>query len=263
MPSPYTPEQVAFAAHAWTMRAEEERRSAAVFSDLLGLVADAETSLDIVRDVHGVVGDEIRHADLCARMASALGARAPVSRPLPRIGWRVATVEERRLAALEIVLVEGALGETISSALFAAGRRAAQEPLARDALARILRDEAIHAYRFWELLDALRLARDAEHLHDVASRALGAIEQLQMVPALRRLARGEPFDPAWGALGVLAPEARVDAFYGAVERRIVPSLNARGIGGDSAWANRYHLAPTRSKTTLTVSNMIERSKSTE
>jgi hypothetical protein len=238
--TPYTRDQIAFAARAWTMRAEEERQSAAVFSDLLGLVADSDVPLALVRRVHRIVGDEIRHARDCARMAAALGAPVPVSRLLPRAAETPVAPEARRLCAVQIALVEGAIGETISAALFAAGRRGAVQPSARLALGRILRDEALHARRFWELLDELRLDRDAERLRAVASRALGLIEQVQIVPALRRLERGEPFEPAWAELGVLPPEARVDAFYGALEKRVLPALSARGLDGAGAWAARYH-----------------------
>jgi hypothetical protein len=131
------------------------------------------------------------------------------------------------------------MGETISAALFTAGRRAAEEPQAREALAEILRDEAMHARRFWGLLDALRAPHDGDHLHAVASRALGVIERTQIVPALQRLVKDAPFDAAWAALGVLPPEARVEAFYGAVEKRVVPELDARGLDGTRAWNTRY------------------------
>jgi hypothetical protein len=237
--SAYTRAQVAFAARAWTMRSEEERRSAAVFADLLALLADGDAPLEVLREVHVIVGDEIRHADLCARMAESLGAPTPTSSPLARSSPVPTVREERRVRALEIALVEGAIGETISSALFGAGRRAAEEPRTRGALSEILRDEVRHAARYWNLLDGLRLPRDAEHLHAVAARALGAIERTQMVPVFNRLASGKPFDPAWGALGVIPPEARVDAFYRAVENRVLPQLTARGLDGQRAWAIRY------------------------
>jgi hypothetical protein len=239
MPERYTAQQIAFAGAAWTMRAEEERRSAAVFSDLLSLIADAEASLVVVHEVHAMVGDELFHAALCAERASALGAPRPASAPLPRKAALPLAPEERRSRALEIVLVEGAMGETISSALFAAGRRAAEEAAARAALTRILKDEAMHARRFWRLLDALRGPGDEGRLHAVATRALGLIERTQIVPVLKRLERSAPFDPAWAALGVLPPEARVEAFYGAIERRVVPELDARGLHGTRAWEARY------------------------
>ena len=59
------------------------------------------------------------------------------------------------------------------------------------------------------------------------------------LPALRRLEAGEPFDPAFAALGVLAPDARVDAFYAAVEHLVVPRLTALGLDGARAWSERY------------------------
>ena len=46
-----------------------------------------------------------------------------------------------------------------------------------------------------------------------ATNGFAAFERQVAVPALRRLDAGEPFDPAFAALGVLAPEARVEAFY--------------------------------------------------
>jgi hypothetical protein len=58
-------------------------------------------------------------------------------------------------------------------------------------------------------------------------------------PALRRLHAGERFDPALGALGVLSPEARVEAFYTAVERLVVPRLTRLGLDGAAAWNDRY------------------------
>jgi hypothetical protein len=229
-------------ATAWTLRSEEERRSAAVFSDLLGLLADGDVSLDVVREVHGIVGDEILHARMCADMARALGAPPPCSRVLPRVGPEPVTAEERRWRALEIVLVEGAVGETISSALFAAGRRLTEEPRARAVLSRILEDEARHARCFWGLLDRLLSPPDCEHLAGFVRAALGAIEQMQVVPSLASLARGDVFDPGWSALGVLSPEARVEAFYRAIEKRVLPALTQRGLDGAGAWADRYGCA---------------------
>lgn len=228
---------------AWTLRSEEERRSAAVFSDLLALLTDGDAPLGVMEEVHAIVGDELRHARMCAEMAHALGAPPPRSRLLPRVGPEPITAAERRMRALEIVLIEGAIGETISSALFAAGRRSTDEPRARSTLSRILEDEARHARCFWELLDRLISPGDAERLVAVVTESLGAIEQMQVVPSLESLARGDPFDPGWASLGVLSPAARVDAFYGAMERRVLPALTARGLDGEDAWASRYGMHP--------------------
>jgi len=76
-----------------------------------------------------------------------------------------------------------------------------------------------------------------------AARALGAFEQQSAAPALRRLERGEPFDPAHAALGVLAPETRVESFYASVEEMVLPRLTRLGLDAAKAWAERYRPTP--------------------
>ena len=243
MPPPsldsFDAEQVAFAARAWTMKGEQEHRSAAVFAEAVSLLLFIGAPLDLVSAFSRVVSDEVLHTELCVRMAAALGAAPPAPRPLETGPVDAAG---RRMRALRIVLVEGAIGETISSALFTTGRRIAEEPSIRAALSRILRDEVVHAKVSWEALAALvpGLA-EAEQaaLHEELRCALGAIEQDQMVPVLKRLERGDPFDGAWAALGVLPPELRVEAFYGALEKRVLPSLTKLGLDGAAAWNDRY------------------------
>ena len=53
-----------------------------------------------------------------------------------------------------------------------------------------------------------------------------------------RLEAGTPFDPAHAALAC-STEARVDAFYAAVERLVIPRLGALGLDGARAWRDRY------------------------
>ncbi len=61
-------------------------------------------------------------------------------------------------------------------------------------------------------------------------------------PAMRWLEKRRPFDPAYAALGVLNPEARVETFYRAVEGLVLPRLTRLGIDGALAWKNRYRHA---------------------
>jgi hypothetical protein len=72
-----------------------------------------------------------------------------------------------------------------------------------------------------------------------ASLGLAACERNTALPAMRWLGKRQPFDPAYAALGVLDPEARVEAFYFAVERFVVPRLTRIGLDGSRAWKNRY------------------------
>jgi hypothetical protein len=148
--------------------------------------------------------------------------------------------------ASALALIEVAVGETISMALFRAGRRAAVEPLTRSALERILTDEVRHQRLGWSAITAWwpELPEEVrETLQEEARAGLGAMEQQIAAPALRRLDAGTPFEPAYSSLGVLSPESRVEAFYAAVERLVLPRLVRLGLDADRAWRDRY--APVR------------------
>jgi hypothetical protein len=220
------------------MRADQEYQSAAVFSAALDAVIATAMPREIAAGLAKIVGDELRHAELCAALAKQLDAPAPTwSTEAVRV--RVDHLPELRWRAISLLLVEGAIGETISSALFATGRNGTTESPQRTTLRSILSDEVFHARFCWESLASLELACDLEPMQAEASRALGAIERAQILPVLRRLEAGMPFDSAWEALGVLRPEKRVDAFYGAIERSVIPRLTRLGLDGNNAWRDRY------------------------
>src|SRR5207248_3605024 len=99
-------------------------------------------------------------------------------------------------------------------------------------------DEARHQRIGWagaKVLWPMLTAQHREALQREVARGLAALEQRIARPALRRLQVGEPFDPAFAALGVLDPEKRVEAFYWATEALIVPRLSRLGLDGAAAW----------------------------
>ena len=139
---------------------------------------------------------------------------------------------------MSLLLLEVAIGETISRMLFRAGKRSAREPLMRVALGAILSDEVQHQRFGWTALAALWPMLNAGRrtaLQREAAAGLAGCERQTAVPALRCLDEGRPFDPAYAALGVLHPELRVEVFYDAVERLVVPRLTRLGLDGARAW----------------------------
>ena len=232
------------AGEAWRARATQERRSAAVFATISSGFATLDLPLSVLAAVTRIVADEVRHTAICRRLAAELGADAPDD----DLG-----AAERRLrpphtgvteTAVSLLLVEGALGETISAAMFAATRAAAREPRTRSALSIILRDEVRHARTCWEILavlpaaarlDPQRLARDVSH-------ELGVVEMASVLPALRRVEAGDLGTPEDAALGLLPPLKRAEVFYAILERTIFRRLRPLGIDGPSAWAARYRPA---------------------
>jgi len=223
------------------MRAAEELRSALIFRALAHAATVANLPNQWPERFAGMVADEVGHARLCAEVGARLGAPAPRYDASP-VRARLAAVDQpiRRITAL--LLVEAAMGETVSMMLFRAGRRATTEPLTRAALSAILADEVRHQHNGWAGIAALWPSLSEEQreaLQREATQGFAGLEQQVAIPALRWLDAGEPFDPALAALGVLRPDVRVDAFYHAIERLIVPRLTALGLDGSCAWKDRY------------------------
>jgi hypothetical protein len=236
----YTAAQVQFAAGGWPLRAAEELRSALIYR---ALVAAAHGTLrpELVTRLRAVVVDEVRHARICANTGLLLGATLPRYDRGP-VTARLAHLSDSRARAAALLLSEVAIGETISMALFRAGRRGTVEPLARFVLESILADEVRHQRLGWDALGALwpdLTSAERDALQHEASQTLAAVEQQNARPALEKLEAGAAFDPAWAELGVLPYETRVDAFYFAVERFVIPRLTRLGLDGARAWETRY------------------------
>jgi hypothetical protein len=237
----FQPRDVAFARAAWPMRAAEELRSALIFRALARASARSSVTRAWERRFLEAAHDEVFHARLCAAVANRLDAGRP-RYDATRVHARLAPLVDPLARATSLVLLEVAVGETISMLLLRAARRASTEPLTRAALELILADEVRHQRLGWtalsawwpELPDEVRAT-----LQETARVGLGGMEQQIAAPALSRLSSGTPFEAAYAALGVIAPEARVEAFYEAVERLVVPRLDELGLDGQGAWRGRY------------------------
>jgi hypothetical protein len=85
-------EQEVRAAHlAWTERIVDEYRSVVVFAELLQRLGECEAPFETLAAVHRLLGDELRHTALCARVAGWFGRRPPQDGP-PGVGQSVPLV---------------------------------------------------------------------------------------------------------------------------------------------------------------------------
>jgi len=229
------------AAQAWSARAVQERRSAAVFATISAGLTSLPVSLGLLSALARIIVDELGHADLCRRMAVELGGTVEdddlgsAERRL-RPGGRGSTT-----AALSLLLIEGAVGETISAAIFAATRAVTAESRTRSALSAVLRDEVRHARICWEALAALatEMEPDLSTVERDLSHEMGVVEIHSVLPALKRVDAGDLGKPEHAALGILPPLKRVEVFYSAWEETIIPRLRKLGIDGQRIWAERY------------------------
>lgn len=231
----FRPDQIAFAASAWPLRAAEELRSALIYR---ALAAASRIALPTFANRFRIVGvEEVGHARLCATVGAKLGCQAP-KYSAQSVRDRLNAVPDPRSRTIALVISEVAIGETISMAMFRESRRSTTEPLSLAAITSILADESRHHQLGWE---ALAVLDHHPMTHLEVTRALAACEQQIAVPALRFLKEGKVFDPVWAELGVIEPSRRVDAFYLAIEELVIPKLLEVGIDGAAAWAQRYHV----------------------
>ncbi|HEY4122403.1 MAG TPA: ferritin-like domain-containing protein, partial [Byssovorax sp.] len=201
---------------------------------------DADVPLDVLAAFARAVGDELRHTELCVAMAARFGARPSPSLPMRRPVVEPST-PARRARGLEIVAMQGAIGETLSCAFLRKGERLAEEPGVKAALRSIRKDEVMHARQSWEALGVLVPTLDdggRASLHAHLRFGLGGVENNLALPALRQVEAKERVDPALATLGLVPPAERAHAFYRTIERRVIPALDELGLDGKLAWSER-------------------------
>jgi hypothetical protein len=229
------------AADAWRARASQEFHSLALFTQISSQLHLLGAPLDWAGAFARMIADEVRHTELCARMAEACGG-APVSideRAL-HLPVQAASLREHVRGA---VVAAFCIGETISGRMFARCLRAATVPLAQDVVRAICVDEAFHGRFGWELGALLmrRVGRASRRERDVLA------GQLPEVFAHYKSMCGADRGDAWARRGREAPPAPnfgtltdagyARAFYDGMEKDVVPGLVAIGLPEAArAWA---------------------------
>jgi hypothetical protein len=144
--SRYAQRDIDAARIAWAGRIVDEYRSVAVFSELLRLLADMEAPYPALCTVHRLIGDELRHTELTARVVGWLGGHADLAIDLADCGLPPREDgESARERAIMIVARELVVGEQESIYALAAYRDATTEPAIKGVLELVLLDEVRHA----------------------------------------------------------------------------------------------------------------------
>jgi hypothetical protein len=131
---------------AWASRIVDEYRSVAVFSELLLLLAELEAPYAALGAVQRLIGDELRHARMSARVVDWLGGADDLAIDLAELGLpgRAAS-ETKARRALHIIARELVVAEEESVEILAAYRDATAAGPIRDVFSSLLRDEVRHA----------------------------------------------------------------------------------------------------------------------
>jgi hypothetical protein len=153
-------------------QADLEAASVRAFSDLLEDLISLDAPLSLRRAVVAAAGDEVRHAQVCRRLARRHGG-APLPRRVP------AAARRSRYQLASDNLVEGCIRETYGAVIAGYQARAARDPGIRRAMTTIARDEAKHAALAWRLHQWLWAQLSGEERSALAARADAARAELR------------------------------------------------------------------------------------
>lgn len=131
------------ARRAWAQRLVDEYRSIVVFSELLHLLSRIEAPLPALVATQRLLGDELRHVALCARVVEWLGGFEGLAIDLEDMALPPSD-RSPAARALEIVVRELVVAEGESLIALKAYRDATTVPEIREVLATLVREEATH-----------------------------------------------------------------------------------------------------------------------
>ncbi len=245
------------AAVQWAGRARAEHGSIVQFTQLAHALACVRAPLAWTGALARLITDEVRHAELCAQMAQTCWPEgidrepAVFAWPSPSLPWAAPPPADDAAAlwcwAAEAIAVACCLGETLSRPMLEAIAVVATCPVAEACARQILRDEHLHAAFGWQALSDIvpRLDDDARaRVHRCLARSLAGfqastacgIEVAEVAGQAIEIVRGGP------NLGTLSDLQYAMIFYATLETEILPQLDALGLDGAGAWAERYAAA---------------------
>lgn len=220
----------------WLRRVEAEYSSAAITHHLTLWLLQITAPFELVRLGLSIVDDELVHAELSQAVYAAAGGNSPARLQRERLGLHLRDCEALELAIARVGLEVFCLGETVAVRLFSRLRQGCEEPVALEALDRILRDEVKHRDFGWTLLEWLL---STEHTDRVS--ALARAELPRMFTRLRAnyafAQLGAPIAPnalaqRWG---LMPPPAYAEALRDCLERDYVTRFRDHGIDARAAW----------------------------
>lgn len=237
----YDASTLAAARRVWRKRMVNEHQSAAVFSQLLPQLIEAEATLDVKTSVLRMSMDELRHGGLCGGVVEALGGDAAVEMelaPAPLPTHPGCSPLER---VMRNALFIGCVCETVAVALTAEERERTSEPLVRRVIDQICGDESLHARFGWTLV-----AEAAPELDGAARDRTNAWLRTAFAYFEEKEMDAIPFCPpspdelaAQGqALGVCENLETRELVYLTLEDVVIPGLEAVGFGAADAWNQR-------------------------
>lgn len=220
--------QIIQARKSWTGAAFQEHRTAIACAATLRALLEARAPLDLIAMASRFPLDELVHVELCARMAMELGGGTELVHDPDMLIVDAAGDLSPLLRAADLVVRFFCVGEALSIPLLRGTWHAAQHPLPRAVLGRIVKDEAAHGTFGFAFLDWARPQLSAADLQFLGAQADRVVRSIQRQwdsireGGSRPVRDGDPL--AW-----MASDAYLALADKSMRERVVRPLLARDI----------------------------------
>ena len=171
------------ARQAWTGAAFQEHRTGAACAITLKALIEARAPLDLIAIACRFPLDEMVHVELCSRLAMELGGGSEIRYDPHNLVYEPARALSPLRIASELVVHNFCVGEALSIPMLRGAAKAANQPLTRAVLSRIVRDEAMHGSFGWSYLE---WAKDHHSSEDLDRLSHLAPDDREAIPALTR-----------------------------------------------------------------------------
>jgi hypothetical protein len=187
-------------------------------------LAEIGASPVVVRGAADASADEMRHRDLCARLATKWGEPNALSHQPPRERIGRSDMDPRDRLLWEMVSV-CCIGETMNTSLMTRCMEVVRDEEIRSTLHELLEDEVRHARLGWAHLAAERAAGRGQFLGDVLPLMLEA----SVEPGFLEGTAPSPWTDALYDYGELPWAELVGIYRDTLNLVIFPGLDAAGI----------------------------------
>ena len=209
------------AAQVWSFRAGAEREAARRFARMGDRLAGIGAQAVVVGMARDAANDELRHAELCTRLAARFGKVTPSRNGEPgEVAPSGLTPRER---VLYEVVAMSCVTETLSAALLGEMHERAADPEVEKTVHEILRDEVQHSRLGWAHLASEHALGYGRVLGDYLPVMLAGTVTEELFRA------GDEADPELAGYGALPREDRAQIFTATMRELVFVGLERFGI----------------------------------
>lgn len=222
--------------HEWLRRVEAEYRSATITQHLTLWLMQLVAPFELVRMGLGVVEDELVHSELSHEVYVAAGGQAVPELGATRLGLVHPPSAQLLPATVRCVVETFCLGETVAVRLFSRLRAPCEQPEARRALDRILRDEVKHKDFGWTMLEWLLSTPGESVVRTMIANELPEMfQRLRNNYAYAELGKPPVLSTDRAFWGLMPLPNYAEALQETLQRDYVPLFGALGIDAELAW----------------------------